>query len=140
MKLRYTPRATRDLAEYLRARNPSAAIAVRDALVGNADRQWLEAHYFASINPIGKLWLNVPAGPNHPDPLLDACIAFCPWYFRGCPSRGEVEMTLRDPERLDLHLYPQVIPTACARLREEARPAFAEMNIWRADLRPLERT
>jgi len=36
VKLRYTPRATRDLveiAEYLRARNPSAALAVRDAIL-----------------------------------------------------------------------------------------------------------
>ena len=36
MKLRYTPRATRDLveiAEYLRARNPSAALSVRDAIL-----------------------------------------------------------------------------------------------------------
>ena len=36
MKLRFTPRATRDLAEiaeYLRTRNPSAALAVRDAIL-----------------------------------------------------------------------------------------------------------
>ena len=36
MKLRFTPRATRDvaqIAEYLRTRNPSAALAVRDAIV-----------------------------------------------------------------------------------------------------------
>jgi addiction module RelE/StbE family toxin len=36
VKLRFTPRATRDLAqiaEYLRTRNPSAALAVRDAIV-----------------------------------------------------------------------------------------------------------
>jgi toxin ParE1/3/4 len=36
VKLRYTPRATRDLAqiaEYLRTRNPSAALAVRDAIL-----------------------------------------------------------------------------------------------------------
>jgi len=36
VKLRYTPRATRDLAdiaEYLRTRNPSAARAVRDAIL-----------------------------------------------------------------------------------------------------------
>ena len=35
MKLRFTPRATRDLAEiaeYLRTRNPSAALAVRDTI------------------------------------------------------------------------------------------------------------
>ena len=36
MKLRFTPRARRDLAEiaeYLRTRNPSAALAVRDAIL-----------------------------------------------------------------------------------------------------------
>ena len=36
MKLRFTPRATRDLAEiaeYLRTRHPSAALAVRDAIL-----------------------------------------------------------------------------------------------------------
>ena len=36
MKLRFTPRATRDLgeiAEYLRTRNPSAGLAVRDAIL-----------------------------------------------------------------------------------------------------------
>ena len=36
MKLRFTPRATRDLAEiaeYLRTSNPSAALAVRDAIL-----------------------------------------------------------------------------------------------------------
>jgi toxin ParE1/3/4 len=36
VKLRYTPRATRDLAEiaeYLRTRNPSAALALRDAIL-----------------------------------------------------------------------------------------------------------
>ena len=36
MKLRFTPRATRDLAEiaeYLRIRNPSATLAVRDAIL-----------------------------------------------------------------------------------------------------------
>jgi plasmid stabilization system protein ParE len=35
MRLRFTPRATRDLgeiAEYLRSRDPSAALAVRDAM------------------------------------------------------------------------------------------------------------
>ena len=36
MKLRFTPRATRDLvgiADYLRTRNPTAALAVRDAIL-----------------------------------------------------------------------------------------------------------
>ncbi len=38
MRLRFTPRATQDLteiAEYLRTRNPSAALAVRAAILGS---------------------------------------------------------------------------------------------------------
>ena len=43
MKLRFTPRATRDvaqIAEYLRTRNPSAALAVRDAIVRSLREQY----------------------------------------------------------------------------------------------------
>lgn len=110
-------------------------------LVGDADRQWLEPHYFdTSITPIGKLRTIVPAGPDQPDCLLDACIAFCPRYFRSCPSLTRAETTLRDAERLDFDAHPEDIPQAWASLREEARPLFASMNIWRADLVPLQRT
>lgn len=38
MRLRFTPRAAADLlaiAEYIRARNPDAALAVRDAILGS---------------------------------------------------------------------------------------------------------
>jgi len=104
-------------------------------LVGDADRQWLKPHYFdQSIRPIGKLRSIVPVGPDQPDSLLDACIAFCPRYFRKCPSLAAVEAALRDVERLDFDLYPQEVPEAWADLREEARPFFSEMNIWQADL------
>jgi len=110
-------------------------------LVGDAGRQWLEPHYFDnSIKPIGKLRVIVPAGPNHPDSLIDACIAFCPRYFEECQSLVEVLSALRDTERLDFDLYPHEIPGAWATLREEARPIFEQMNIWRADLVPMERT
>ena len=109
-------------------------------LVGDADRQWLEPHYVdRSIKPIGKLRGIVPAGPDQPDSLLDACIAFCPRHFRECPSLGNVESALGDAEHLDFHARPQDIPTAWARLRNEARPLFADMSIWRADLVPIER-
>ena len=107
-------------------------------LVGDADRQWLEPHYFdKSIKPIGKLRVIVPAGPNKPESLLDACIAFCPRHFKECPSLGEVESALRDVERLDFDARPQDIPTAWARVRDEARPVFASMSIWQADLVPI---
>ena len=37
-------------------------------LVGDAGRQWLEPHYFdASIRPIGRIQLIVPAGPDDTD-------------------------------------------------------------------------
>ena len=109
-------------------------------LVGDSDRQWLEPKYFdRSIKPIGKLRVIVPAGPDQLDSLLDACIAFCPRHFSGCPSLGEVESVLRDVQRLDFHACPEDIPTAWARLRDEARPLFANMCIWRADLVPIGR-
>jgi hypothetical protein len=107
-------------------------------LVGGADRQWLEPHYFdPSIRPIGRLRVIVPTGPDHPDALLDACIAFCPRYFRSCPSLTEVESALREADRLDFHARLQEIPAAWSRLRDEARPLLDSMNIWSADLVPM---
>ena len=104
-------------------------------LVGDADRQWLEAHYFdKSIRPIGRIQAIVPSGPNQKDALLDACIAFCPRHFRSCPSLAEVEKGLGDTDRLDFDARPQDIPVTWVRLREEARPLLASMNIWQADL------
>jgi hypothetical protein len=108
-------------------------------LVGNADHQWFEPHYFdGSINPIGKLRVIIPAGPDDPNSLLDACIAFCPRHFEGCPSFAKVELALRDKERLDFDSASEEMPKAWITLREEARPLFAKINVWQADLVPLE--
>ena len=110
-------------------------------LVGDGNRQWLEPHYVnGSIKPIGNLQSIVPEGPAEPDALLDACIAFCPRYFEACPSLAEVASALQDAESLDFNALPQRIPTGWAKLREEARPVFADLNIWRAELVPLERS
>jgi hypothetical protein len=110
-------------------------------LVGDANRQWLEPHYFdRSIIPIGRLQAIIPSKPDHPDCLLDACIAFCPRHFRFCPSLKEIESALRDADRLDFDARLQEIPEAWSRLRKEARPVFAAMNVWRANLVPVERT
>jgi plasmid stabilization system protein ParE len=74
VKLRYAPRATRDLAEiaeYLHARNPSAALAVRDAILrslrnlvlfpavgaGNGERSGTTCRS-SSIDPFGHINLN----------------------------------------------------------------------------------
>ncbi len=109
-------------------------------LVGEGNRQWLEPHYFdRSIRPMGKIRVIVPAGPDHPDALLDACLAFYPRHCESCPSLARVEAALQDAERLDFDAEPRGIPAAWADLREEARPLFAAMNIWRADLVPINR-
>ena len=107
-------------------------------LVGDADRQWLEPHYVdTSIKPLGKLRVIVPESPDQADSLLDACIAFNPRRFSQCPSLREVESALGNAERLDFNASPQDIPAAWFRLREEAKPYFAQMSIWRANLEPV---
>ena len=106
--------------------------------VGDGNRQWLEPHYVdTSIRPLGRLKVIVPAGPDAPDALLDACIAFCPGPFKSCPSLAQVESALGDTDRLDFDIGAKEIPQAWASLREEARPLFAKLNIWRADLVPM---
>lgn len=110
-------------------------------LVGDSDRQWCESHYFnMNITPIGKVRVIVPKSPDHPDTLLDACIAFCPRYFKSCPSLAEVKSEFREANRLEFSAFPPSIQSAWANLREEARPQFASMNIWIANLMPIERT
>lgn len=109
-------------------------------LQGEGSRQWLEPRYLEKpVGPIGSVRSLVPAGPGDPDAVIDACIAFCPDYFRACPSLPEVEKALAKTEQLDFNAYPKRIPAAWARLREEARPIFAELGIWTADFVPLER-
>ncbi len=107
-------------------------------LVGDADRQWLESHYFDnSIVPIGKVRVIIPARPDDPDSLQDACVAFCPRRFSACMSLAEVQSDLTGVDRLDFHLGQSEIPASWFRLREEARSTFSTMNIWQADLQPL---
>ena len=90
-------------------------------LFGESDRQWLEPHCFdRSISPMGRLRVIVPARPNDPDALLDACIAFCPRYFSQCASLSAVRSQVGDAERLDFNLRPDDIPEAWDLLRNEA--------------------
>ena len=107
-------------------------------LVGDADRQWMEPHYFdTTLKPLGQVRIVVPAGPDNPDSLLDACIAFFPEHFRSCPSLAGVESALRETERLDFDAARHKIPEAWFALREEARPLFQQLPLWRADFVPL---
>ena len=107
-------------------------------LVGDASRQWLQVHYFdQTIKPLGKIETIVPGGPNGPDALLDACLAFFPLHFQDCPSLAQVAMSLRDVQHLDFDFGMSEIPDGWAALRGEALPAFRALNIWQANLVPL---
>jgi hypothetical protein len=109
-------------------------------LVGNADRQWFEPHYVdLTLKPIGHLRSLVPRRPDDANALLDACMAFAPRYFESCPSLAEVTGALLHAERLDFQYATEGVPAAWVQLREEARPAFAAMNIWQGDLARLKR-
>jgi len=108
-------------------------------LVGNADRQWLEAHYFdKSIKPLGKINVIVPARPDDENALLDACLAFFPQHFAECPSLPKVEQKVRDLTRLDFHLGVDKIPEEWEALRQEAKPFFKSLNIFEAELDRIE--
>jgi hypothetical protein len=110
-------------------------------LVGDGNRQWLEPLYVdPELQGLGKLTAIVPARPDDPDNLLDACIAFFPASFAACPAFAAVEAALGAAERLDFDAQPEDVPPAWPALREEARPVFAGLNIWQADLVPINGT
>lgn len=104
-------------------------------LAGDADRQWLEPHYFnLALKPRGDTRRIVPAGPNHPDMLLDGCLAFAPSLFSVCPTLGQVERELGDLSFLDFDAGRSLIPESWDALREEARPIFEALPMWEAEL------
>lgn len=121
-------------------------VKVGDALfqirVGNADRQWLEVSYIARhLRPIVPVTI-VPAFPDDPDAMVDACLLYYPKHFTRCPSLDTVTRELRNrPEPLrglDFHLFLEDIPRAWFTLREEARPFLDELAIFSCEFKPYE--
>jgi hypothetical protein len=107
--------------------------------VGDADRQWWEAHYFDdNFEPLGNISVMVPARPDDPDALLDACIAFAPRLFASCATLATVAEQAVGLERLDFDLEPKRIPDAWKPLRAEAREVFNRLSIFEATLRQLQ--
>ncbi len=78
----------------------------------------------------------IPNGPDHPDSLLDACIAFFPEHFRSCPALAKVREEIKDTERIDFSEDIDV-PPSWSKLREEARPLFKKLHIFKADLKEM---
>jgi len=110
-------------------------------LQGEGNRQWFEALYVdPELSRLGAVQTVMPAGPDHPDGLLDATIAFFPQPFAECPSLAAVRDALGETECLDFDAAPDKIPAAWAELREQARPIFAGLNVWLADLVPINGT
>jgi len=106
--------------------------------VGDADRQWLEAHAFdPGISSLGQVRAVIPAAPDDPDMLLDALIMFYPQHFQGCPSLPSVREQLKGKTRVDFNLGENV-PAEWEKLREEARPLMADMAIFEAQLVRIE--
>ena len=105
-------------------------------LVGDADRQWLEVRYFnRDIRPMGRVKVIIPAGPDHPNALIDACLVFFREYFESCPSLAEVVEPLGNISRIDFHLDGE--PSGWGQLREEARPLFKYLVIYKAELQKV---
>ncbi|NLX55749.1 MAG: hypothetical protein GXY58_11600 [Planctomycetaceae bacterium] len=103
--------------------------------VGNADRQWLQPHYInRRIRPLGVVKCLIPEGPDDPNALLDACIAFYPEHFRECATLPVVEKRLADTSRLDFHHGKEDIPEEWPQLRTEAWPLFRKLNIFEGRL------
>ena len=89
---------------------------------GDGGRIWYEPHYLdKSIKPIGEITVTIPNGPEDPNQLLDALIAFAPKFFEKCPSLEGVKNKLADRKRLDFDLHQDDIPEDWNKLREEAR-------------------
>jgi hypothetical protein len=106
--------------------------------VGNSSRQWLEPHYFDNdITPIGHIKVIVPRGPDDPNALLDACIAFYPEAFAQCASMAVVQSKLARAETLDFDLGENEIPQEWHQLRKEAQGPFRELHIFEADLKMI---
>ena len=105
-------------------------------LVTDSDQQALVAYHLdRHIRPMGRVKVIIPGGPDHPDALIDTCLAFYPKYFASCQSLTQVAEALTNATRIDFDL--DGAPTGWAQLREEARPLFRELVIYEAVLNKI---
>lgn len=79
------------------------------------------------INPLNALIL-----------VGDACIAFFPTYFRKCPSMDNVRKKTEWMKRLNFNLGNDEIPDEWSNLIKEVLPIFRKLNLFEANLIPLE--
>ena len=107
-------------------------------LVGDGDRRWFEARIFnPEIRPLGEVEIIIPQGPDHPDSLLDALIAFFPSYFDDCPTMAQVRKEIEGVQRLDFD-RGEGIPESWEQLRKEARKLVKNLPVYEAVLKKVE--
>jgi len=110
-----------------------------EILQGEGNRRWLEPHYFDDrLKPIGEIKTMTPEGPDDPNSLIDACIAFAPKYFEGCPSLEEIKQSMKSFKHLDFDLDKEKIPQLWGKLRDEAKPIFKKLKIFKPSLAELD--
>lgn len=106
-------------------------------LVGDGNRQWLEARIFnPQIRPLGKVKTIIPEGPNNPNSLLDALIAFFPSYFDDCPTMAQVRKEMEGVRRMDFDLN-KGIPESWEQLRTEAQKLVKNLPVYEAVLKKV---
>lgn len=103
-------------------------------LVGRGSREWIEPLYAsAGFTPMGRLWAVLPRRAGDPVAVLDACLAFLPEHFAGCPSLAAAEAAMGEREALDLS---GDVPEVWRALRREAKERWEELRVARAGLEP----
>ena len=101
-------------------------------MVGESDRQWIEPVYHdPAMRPLGTIKTLVPAGPDAPEALVDAAIAFLPTLFESCPSFNKVAAQLEGVEQLDFH-RGRGVPSEWGKLR---RKRCRSSRSWRCSRR-----
>jgi len=103
--------------------------------VSRSESLWSVHYLERSALQLGAVLSLTPAGQ---DCLLDACIAFYPQHFRHCESLRSVERLLRHTSHLDFNQgEPKDALQFWPQLRKEARPAFEQLVVYEAHLRPV---
>ena len=103
---------------------------------GVSSRMWFEAAR-GFKRRAQRVEVIVPKGPNDPDMLLDAAMAFCPKVFQDVPGYTRMYESLEPRSYLDFDMDEGVTADLAA-IRELARPVFRQLTIYEADIRPLQ--
>lgn len=103
---------------------------------GVSSRMWFEAAR-GFKRRAQRVEVIVPKGPNDPDMLLDAAMAFCPKVFQDVPGYTRMYESLEPRSYLDFDM-DEGVPADWAAIRELARPVFRQLTIYEAYIRPLQ--